>query len=361
MNPFKAVRIKVNQTLRQYPTLLPPQTCLLLAISGGQDSLCLLEILRTLQPKWGWRLLVAHCNHRWRNDADLNADHVMQLCQQWQIPSLILTQPDDIPKTEAGARQWRYSALTELAQNENTNRIVTGHTLTDRAETLLFNLCRGSGADGLSALGWQRNLTPEHISVSISTNIAENMPEIKLVRPLLGVHRDETLAVCQQRNLTIWEDSTNHDVHYRRNRLRHEVMPYLTTHFNPQLENALSNLAEILTAESDYLETQAQEFWAHPNQFCIATSTNNPALDRHALNSYPLALQRRIIRHFLQSNLGTMPTFDQIQQVHGLINAPHGSRTAPIHQNISVAVSQNWLILQIPPKYYQNIAKTANL
>ncbi|MFN7715555.1 MAG: tRNA lysidine(34) synthetase TilS [Pseudanabaenaceae cyanobacterium] len=345
MNPFKAVRIKVNQALRQYPTLLPPQTGLLLAISGGQDSLCLLEVLRTLQPKWGWRLLVAHCNHRWRDDADLNADHVVQLCQRWQIPSLILTQPDDIPKTEAGARQWRYSALTALAQNETSNRIVTGHTLTDRAETLLFNLCRGSGAAGLSALGWQRDLTPD----------------IKLVRPLLHVHRDETLAVCQQRNLPIWEDSTNHDVHYRRNRLRHEVMPYLTTHFNPQLENALSNLAEILTAESDYLETQAQAFWTYPDQVRIATSENNPALDRHALNHYPLALQRRIIRHFLQHNLGTMPTFEQIQQVHGLINAPHGSRTAPIHQNISVAVSQNWLILQIPPKCHQNIAKTANL
>ncbi len=334
MNPFKAVRIKLNQALRQYPELLPPGSPLLLAISGGQDSLCLLELLCHLQPKWGWRLAVAHCNHRWRDDAHLNANHVMQLCHQRQIPSLILNQPDGIPSTEAAARQWRYGALVQLAQDQGCHRIVTGHTLTDRAETLLFNLCRGSGADGLCALGWQRDLTPT----------------IRLVRPLLGVHRDETLAVCHQRNLPIWEDSTNHDVHYRRNRLRHEVMPYLTSHFNPQLTGALANLAEVLTAETAYLETQAQQFWADPQHFRIATPQSNPALDCHALSKYPLALQRRIIRHFLRINLGTMPTFDQIQQVQGLIEAPQGSQTAPIHQNIVVKVCQKWLMLEILPK-----------
>lgn len=328
------MRIKVNQALRQYPSLLPRNSTLLLGISGGQDSLCLLAVLRHLQPKWGWRLLVAHCNHQWREDAAANADHVMQLARLWEMAGFTLTQPDHIPKTEAAARQWRYSALVQLAQDQGSKHIVTGHTLTDRAETLLFNLCRGSGTDGLAALGWQRHLTPE----------------INLVRPLLGVHRAETLAVCHQQNIPIWEDSTNQDVQYRRNRLRHEVMPYLAEHFNPQLENSLSNLAEILTAEADYLETQAQQFWDHADYFQVATSSTNPSLNRDALRTYPLALQRRIIRHFLQVNLGTMPTFAQIQQVHHLINAPNTSRTPPIHQNIWVEVVKNQLILQILPK-----------
>src|SRR6476661_10660971 len=137
--------------------ILPSHQRLLVAVSGGQDSLCLIKLLLDLQPKWGWNLGIAHCDHRWRSDSEASANHVEQLAKNWGI-SYYLETASDIPKTEAAARQWRYQALTEIAIAHNYPYIVTGHTASDRAETLLYNLIRGSGADGLSALTWTRPL-----------------------------------------------------------------------------------------------------------------------------------------------------------------------------------------------------------
>ncbi|MEG4608876.1 tRNA lysidine(34) synthetase TilS, partial [Microcoleus sp. F6_B6] len=137
--------------------ILPSNQRLLVAVSGGQDSLCLIKLLLDLQPKWGWNLAIVHCDHRWRSDSEASANHVEQLAKNWGI-SYYLETASDIPKTEAAARQWRYQALTEIAIAHNYPYIVTGHTASDRAETLLYNLIRGSGADGLSALTWTRPL-----------------------------------------------------------------------------------------------------------------------------------------------------------------------------------------------------------
>ncbi|WP_157135555.1 tRNA lysidine(34) synthetase TilS, partial [Kamptonema sp. PCC 6506] len=137
--------------------LLPRNQRILVAVSGGQDSLCLTKLLLDLQPKWGWDLAIIHCDHRWRTDSKANADRVEELALNWQLP-FYRQIAEEIPKTEATARQWRYQALAEVAIAHNYPYIVTGHTASDRAETLLYNLIRGSGADGLSALTWQRPL-----------------------------------------------------------------------------------------------------------------------------------------------------------------------------------------------------------
>ena len=109
----------------------------------------------------------------------------------------------------------------QLAVEQECLRIATGHTATDRAETLLYNLMRGSGADGLQALGWQRP-------------ISDTSPGVQVVRPLLNWTRQETATFCYQFNLPIWEDSTNQDRTYARNRLRLDVMPLLRKSFNAQ-------------------------------------------------------------------------------------------------------------------------------
>jgi tRNA(Ile)-lysidine synthase len=105
-----------------------------------------------------------------------------------------------------------------IAQENHYNCIVTGHTASDRAETLLYNLIRGTGADGLQALTWRRLLSSG----------------IVLVRPLLEVTRVQTGQFCQDMHLAVWEDSTNLDLNYARNRIRQDLLPYLQTHFNPK-------------------------------------------------------------------------------------------------------------------------------
>ncbi len=295
----------------------------LVGVSGGQDSLCLVKLLLDLQPKWGWYLAIAHCNHRWREDANANADYVKQLAQSWQLP-YYQQRAEQIPDSEAVAREWRYYALTAIAQQHAFACVVTGHTASDRAETFLYNLMRGSGADGLQALTWQRPLTPE----------------IQLVRPLLNVTRNETGQFCQAAQLRVWEDTTNHDLTYARNRIRQELLPYLQTHFNPQVEHAIAQTAELLQAEVAYLEAQATALLQqvhHPDR---------PGLDRTLLQPAALALQRRVVRQFLQQTLPCAPSFNHVEKVVSLITAPNRSQTDPFPGGAIACVEAPWIWLK---------------
>ena len=339
--------------------ILPSHQRLLVAVSGGQDSLCLIKLLLDLQPKWGWNLGIAHCDHRWRSDSEASANHVEQLAKNWGI-SYYLETASDIPKTEAAARQWRYQALTEIAIAHNYPYIVTGHTASDRAETLLYNLIRGSGADGLSALTWTRPLldfrlpildfrlgnSGENPNSQISADFRlENQDEnsqskiqnlkskIYLVRPLLEITRSHTGQFCQEQKVPIWEDSTNQDLQYTRNRIRSELLPYLETHFNPKAQQALAQTAELLRADVEYLELAASDLL---QRAMSPIADNRQAnfqlplkLNRRILREAPLALQRRSMRQLLQQILPSAPSFESVEKLTSLIVAPNRSQTDP--------------------------------
>ncbi|MBC7969289.1 MAG: tRNA lysidine(34) synthetase TilS [Verrucomicrobia bacterium] len=314
---------QLHRTLKERQLLERGQR-VLVAVSGGQDSLCLVKLLLDLQSKWGWDLAIAHCNHRWRTDSDANADYVHQLAQTWQLPDY-QQNAEDVCTSEAEARSWRYQVLTAIAQQHGYSCIVTGHTASDRAETLLYNLMRGSGADGLQALVWKRSLTPD----------------IQLVRPLLGTTRVQTGQFCQSAPLQIWDDTTNHDLTYARNRIRQELLPYLQTHFNPQAEYALSQTAELLQAEVEYLETQAAALLQQ------AQHPDRPGLNRSLLQKTPLALQRRAVRQFLQQTLPYAPNFEHIEKLVALMTAPNRSQTDPFPGGAIAQVEGTWIWLKL--------------
>ncbi|MEG5140966.1 MULTISPECIES: tRNA lysidine(34) synthetase TilS [unclassified Microcoleus] len=341
--------------------ILPSNQRLLVAVSGGQDSLCLIKLLLDLQPKWGWQLAIAHCDHRWRSDSQSNANHVENLAKNWGI-SYYLQTASDIPKTEAAARQWRYQALTEIALAKpaptggsstkriahNYSYIVTGHTASDRAETLLYNLIRGSGADGLSALTWTRPLADLRLE-----NSGDNpQSQIYLVRPLLEITRSQTGQFCQDQKLPIWEDSTNQNLQYARNRIRSQLLPYLETHFNPRASTALSQTAELLRADVEYLELAASDLL----QRAISPTTNNPQvqiqlpikLNCQILRDAPLALQRRAMRQVLQQILPSAPSFDSVEKLTSLISAPNRSQTDPFPGGAIARIEKPWIALAKP-------------
>lgn len=310
---------RVHQTLRQRQ-LLKPGRRVLVAVSGGQDSLCLMKLLLDLQPKWNWELAIAHCDHRWSSDAGL-AEHVEQIAQEKAVPFYL--KAASVTETEAAAREWRYQALVEIAQENGFAHIATAHTKSDRAETLLYNLIRGSGADGLQALSWQRTLAPE----------------ITLVRPLLMVLRSETGQFCQQFNLPVWEDVANQNLKYARNRIRADLLPYLQTHFNSQVETALAQTAELLRADVEYLEAAAAKLRQQ------AQSPDAKRLNRVCLRSAPLALQRRVLRQFFKSALKKAPNFEEVEALVQLIAAPNRSRTASLPGGIVGEVQGEWIVL----------------
>jgi tRNA(Ile)-lysidine synthase len=312
---------RLHQQLRR-DNLLPKQANILIAVSGGQDSLCLGKLILDLQSKWQWQVAIAHCDHNWSTDAGI-ACHVQKVACNWSIP-FYLTTATNLEETEAAARKWRYQALIEVAEKYNFNYIVTGHTKSDRAETFLYNLIRGSGADGLSSLDWQRNLTPN----------------IQLIRPLLNFTRSETFEFCQQFSLPIWEDAFNNNLKYARNRIRQDLIPYLQSNFNPQVENSFVQTAALLKADVEYLEARSTELLK------TITNPNNRSLNRIKLQQVPLALQRRIIRQFLPQIIFKQPNFEQIEAVRNLINAPNKTRTSTLNKGILAEVSGEWIIFK---------------
>ncbi len=322
--PWTPLHAQLHRTLRSR-RLLPKEQRLLIAVSGGQDSLCLIKLLLDLQPKWGWMLAIAHCNHLWRADSQANALHVENLANLWSIPYYGATVDRSLP-SEAAARQWRYEALSKIALARDYKYIVTGHTSSDRAETLLYNLIRGSGADGLQALTWQRTLDSG----------------LQLIRPLLQIQRSATAQFCQAMQLPVWEDRTNFDLKYARNRIRHELLPYLHK-FNPQVEIALAQTAELLHCEVEYLEAAAQQLHdqaRHPTELL--------KLNCQVLQASPLALQRRVLRQLLIQALDRSPSFEQIEKLIALISAPNKTQTDPFPGGAIAKVENGWICLIQP-------------
>lgn len=323
---WSLLHAQIHQILRE-KQLLPRREKVLVAVSGGQDSLCLAQLLRDLQPKWQWQLGIAHCDHRWHTDAGM-AEHVEDMANWWQLPFYIKVAPtgdrDSMdPQSEAAARNWRYQALTEIATSAGYGYLVVAHTLSDRAETLLYNLMRGAGADGLQALTWRRSL----------------QPNLQLVRPLLEVSRQQTGEFCRQMQLPIWQDPQNENLQYARTRIRHQLLPYLQKQFNPNVEQSLAQTAELLRADVAYLETAAQDLLqrAYPRK---------NAFDRTVLQSAPVALQRRAFRQFLQDVCERAPRFEHVEKLVALINAPNRSRTDPFPGGAIAEVSGNWILWQ---------------
>ncbi|NJL47216.1 MAG: tRNA lysidine(34) synthetase TilS [Leptolyngbyaceae cyanobacterium SM2_5_2] len=344
--PWSAIHARVHRELRGR-SRLPQGTALLAAVSGGQDSVAMLKLLVDLQPKWHWQLHVAHCNHRWRPDSADNAAFVENLCRQWGIPCEVFI-AEAVSKTEADARQWRYAVLGDWARAQGYTHIATGHTATDRAETLLYNLLRGSGTDGLQALAWQRPLPLADTGISLSDvrdcEDSSNRPNITLVRPLLALTRQDTADFCQQFNLPIWLDTTNQDLSYARNRLRLEVMPYLKQHFNPNVESTLAQTAEILTAEVDWLAQMTQEIYQAAVEMDSTAQTWR--LHRPTLTNVHLALQRRVMRQVLQHATTTQINFEHVEKLVSLIAAPNRTQTDPFPGGLTALVAAEWIVLR---------------
>jgi tRNA(Ile)-lysidine synthase len=242
------------------------------------------------------------------------------------------------PASEAAARTWRYRRLAQAAEIHGCTHVATGHTASDRAETLLHNLMRGSAANGLQALTWCRPLSPDP-------------PDLTLVRPLLGLTRQQTAAFCHQQQIPVWVDRTNRDRAYTRNRIRLEVLPQLRT-FNPQVDRTLAQTAEVLTAEVAYLEEQCDRLVPT----CVQWQP--PQLQRRVLATIPLALQRRLVRRFLQ-RLVSGPTgpdqaspgqigFDHVEKLVALITAPNRSQSDPFPGGAIAQVQGDWITWQPP-------------
>ncbi|MCC6960046.1 MAG: tRNA lysidine(34) synthetase TilS [Dehalococcoidia bacterium] len=238
---------------------------LLVAVSGGADSLALLLILRELAPRYGFTLLACHFDHQLRDRSKEDTAAVRVLCSGLGIECV--TGEGDVRGTaermkrgiEETAREMRYQFLAFVAEKEGCDAIATGHTRDDQAETVLMRVIRGSGVRGI------RGMLP----VATAPGSAH-----RLIRPLLETPRVDTVAICREADLTPLDDESNEDLRYRRNRVRHETLPGLRA-LNPSITDALVGLAasarEVFApVEKGSFAVQPQERTAIGAMFALA-------------------------------------------------------------------------------------------
>lgn len=233
--------------------MLMPQDVVAAGISGGADSVCLLFLLNKLREKIPFRLLVVHVNHGIRAEADSDEAYVKSLCDKWQVPFFsvkedvtALAKKLGISEEEAG-RNLRYNSFNEILKREVPKewekgkvKIAVAHNQNDRAETMLFNLVRGTGLQGLCSIQPVRDI---------------------IIRPLLCLTRAEIEQILEKENLAYCIDSTNAEDIYTRNRIRNKVFPYITEEISPAAIERMNHAADLLTEAKDYIQDEAEKAW----------------------------------------------------------------------------------------------------
>ena len=328
--PWGPVHAGLHQCLRRAPDLLPAGAPLLLAVSGGQDSMALTRLLQDLARLHGWSLHLWHGDHGWRPESARQAEE-LQAWAQGSGLAITLERASTPPASEAAARAWRYDRLEALALERACAHVVTGHTASDRAETLLLHLARGSHRQGLASLRRRRPIAPGS--------------PISLVRPLLGLGRADTGQFCADWSLPIWLDPSNASPRFSRNRIRQEVMPVLEE-LHPGCASRISALAERLEQEEASLEELLDV--ALTRLIPPQAEGTAPGLDRAGLTRLGHPNQGRLLHHWLKRQSGLSLEAASLESLLGQLQPNQGPGERPLGQGWRLSWTRRLLVLRPP-------------
>lgn len=291
---------------------------LLVGVSGGPDSVCLLHVLASLRNTLGIKLHIAHLNHMLRGaESDGDADYVSALAHKLGIPATIerrgvkAYQKKHRLSAEEAAREVRYAFFSEVARSLGADAVAVGHTADDQIETILMHLVRGTGLAGL------RGMQP------LSTLRSPDGNSLKIVRPLLETSRAETEAYCAAQGLSPRSDSSNRLPDYLRNRIRSQLIPLLRE-YNPDIDKALIRMASAADSDLTYIEAEMSRLWGLVAQ----AQSEGVAIDRAEFSRLQPALKRHLVRSALQRLLGELRDIESVH-IESLLNAldkPAGKR-----------------------------------
>jgi tRNA(Ile)-lysidine synthase len=319
---------QVQQTIQDYQMLERGQT-LLVAVSGGPDSMVLLHMLWQLREPLALKLCVAHLNHQMRPSAAQDALFVEATAHDLGV--LCRCESIDVPayqrqhklSPEDAARRIRYAFLRATATQLGAHRIAMGHTADDQAETVLLHLLRGSGLRGLCGI-----------------------PPVRapVIRPLIRVPRRAILEYLRRHRLPFREDPSNHQRRYTRNRLRLDLLPTLQQHYNPRLVQALCTTAQLLADDEAMLQALARQRFLAAR---LAAAPEHIQLNLSALTGLPLTLQRRVLREALTEVMGSLQgvTHMHIAAILALFRAGVGNKWLRLPHG--VVVERRYEVLHI--------------
>ena len=316
------LKTKVIQTI-QKNHLIETGDKVIIGVSGGPDSICLLHILNEIKEILGITLYVAHVNHKIRKNANLDEQYVQEFCKKINIPFFAkqidvqkIAKQNKIGLEEAG-RKARYDFFEEVFEKTKANKIATAHTANDNAETVIMHFIRGTGLNGLKGI--------------------EKTRQNKYIRPLIECTREEVEEYCEKNNLNPRIDETNEENIYTRNKIRNICIPYIKNEFNQNIVKTINRLAEIVTEEDEYLQNQTEKIY---HELCEKENKTLVVLNLKKFNQEHLVIKRRILLYTINKVLGNTNGIEKknIEDVLRLCKRNIGNKYLYPNKNIKIAI-----------------------
>lgn len=317
---------KVLETIKKY-NLIENGDKLVLAVSGGPDSMAMLNILNEFKKDSiiDFEFSVAHINHMIREEAKDDEDYVKKYCNQNGID--FYSKSIDVKKlannnkvgTEEAGRYVRYKFFDEVLEKTSSNKIAIAHNKNDKAETIIMNIMRGSGITGLRGIEPKRR---------------------KYIRPLIECERFEIEDYCEKEKLNPRIDKTNFENTYTRNKIRNIVIPYVKREFNPNIIETLNRLSELVADEENYIEKQVKKIY---KEVLIFENQKEIVLDLKGFNNQEKVIKSRIILYTITRLFGTSKEIAKvhIEDIIKLCKNNIGNKYLTPNKNIKILVKNH--------------------
>ena len=314
---------KVKEIIKKY-NLINTGDKIVLGVSGGPDSIAMLDILRQLKSEMEFEIYVVHINHSIRGeDADEDEEYVKNYCRKYEIECF--TKKIDVPTiartekigTEEAGRKVRYEYFEEILKETGSNKIAIAHNKNDNVETIIMHLLRGSGISGLKGI--------------------EPIRENKFIKPLIECDRQEIEKYCEENNVQPRIDKTNFENECTRNKIRNIVIPYIKKEFNPNIIETMTRLSDVISSENDFIENIAKENY---NKILVIEGKDKIELKLKEFNLLDEVLKNRIILIATKKLFGSTQGIEKVNIVDiiKLCNNNIGNKFLMPNKNLKVLI-----------------------
>lgn len=313
---------KARNLVRQELADLAPQELVLVACSGGPDSLALASVAAFFARRKSLRVGAVVVDHGLQKGSAEVAQRTAAVLTELGLSPVEVSsvRVNAGAGPEAAARAARYGALDAAALKHGASRVLLGHTLDDQAEQVLLGLARGSGTRSLAGMPRRRP--------SIGT------PGLQYLRPFLELRRAETSRLCELQNLDPWQDPSNQDPVFARSRVRHRVLPVLEAELGPGVAESLFRSASILAQDADYLDELSQAAYLR----CVepAGGAAELFLSEAQLRELPPAIRQRVLAIAITAMGGTQPSFERLQAAEALLSRKGSAGPVQLSGGVSI-------------------------
>lgn len=311
---------KVLNTIKRYEQIKSGDT-IVVGVSGGPDSICLLNVLKNLQNELKINIVVAHINHMIRKEADSETEFVQDFCEQRDIKCFVkkadvlqIAKEKKLGTEEVG-RKIRYDFFEEVKNLVGGNKIATAHNANDNAETVLMNFLRGSGSTGLKGI--------------------EPIRDNKLIRPIIECTRQEIEQYCNEKGLNPKYDKTNQENIYTRNKIRNMLIPYIQENFNPNIIETINRMSNLIATDEMYFKSIVKQSY---KETFISRTEKEIILDLKKFNVLEKVIKSRLIIYTINELLGTTNGIEKIhiEDVIKLCKNNIGNKYLTPNKNIKI-------------------------